>query len=46
MIAYPTDSCYALGCQLGNADGMNEDPVDPQLTTGTTSRWCARTSRS
>ncbi|HEY3980732.1 MAG TPA: L-threonylcarbamoyladenylate synthase [Streptosporangiaceae bacterium] len=22
VIAYPTDSCYALGCQLGNADGM------------------------
>ena len=22
VIAYPTDSCYALGCQLGNGDGM------------------------
>ncbi len=22
VIAYPTDSCYALGCQLGNADGI------------------------
>ena len=22
VIAYPTDSCYALGCQLGNVDGM------------------------
>ena len=22
MIAYPTDSCYALGCQLGNSGGM------------------------
>ncbi len=22
LIAYPTDSCYALGCQLGNADGL------------------------
>ena len=21
LIAYPTDSCYALGCQLGNAEG-------------------------
>ncbi len=21
VIAYPTDSCYALGCQLGNIDG-------------------------
>ena len=23
LIAYPTDSCYALGCQLGNAGGLN-----------------------
>ncbi len=23
LIAYPTDSCYALGCQLGNADGLH-----------------------
>jgi tRNA threonylcarbamoyl adenosine modification protein (Sua5/YciO/YrdC/YwlC family) len=22
VIAYPTDSCYALGCQLGSTDGM------------------------
>jgi tRNA threonylcarbamoyl adenosine modification protein (Sua5/YciO/YrdC/YwlC family) len=22
VIAYPTDSCYALGCQLDNTDGM------------------------
>ena len=22
MIAYPTDSCYALGCQLGNKEGI------------------------
>jgi tRNA threonylcarbamoyl adenosine modification protein (Sua5/YciO/YrdC/YwlC family) len=22
VIAYPTDSCYALGCQLGNKDGF------------------------
>jgi tRNA threonylcarbamoyl adenosine modification protein (Sua5/YciO/YrdC/YwlC family) len=22
VIAYPTDSCYALGCQLGNKEGM------------------------
>ena len=22
VIAYPTDSCYALGCQLGNLDGV------------------------
>jgi tRNA threonylcarbamoyl adenosine modification protein (Sua5/YciO/YrdC/YwlC family) len=23
VIAYPTDSCYALGCQLGNKDGIS-----------------------
>ena len=22
LIAYPTDSCYALGCRLGDADGL------------------------
>lgn len=23
LIAYPTDSCFALGCQLGSRDGMS-----------------------
>jgi tRNA threonylcarbamoyl adenosine modification protein (Sua5/YciO/YrdC/YwlC family) len=23
LIAYPTDSCFALGCQLGNHDGLD-----------------------
>ncbi|GAA3385093.1 L-threonylcarbamoyladenylate synthase [Cryptosporangium minutisporangium] len=23
LIAYPTDSCYALGCQVGNRDGLD-----------------------
>lgn len=23
VIAYPTDSCYALGCQIGSKDGMS-----------------------
>ena len=22
LIAYPTDSCYAFGCQLGNREGL------------------------
>src|SRR5690606_4561380 len=22
LLAYPTDSCYALGCQLGNREGL------------------------
>ncbi len=23
LIVYPTDSCYALGCQIGNKDGLD-----------------------
>jgi tRNA threonylcarbamoyl adenosine modification protein (Sua5/YciO/YrdC/YwlC family) len=23
LVAYPTDSCFALGCQLGNKDGLD-----------------------
>ncbi len=23
LIAYPTDSCFALGCQLGNSEGLH-----------------------
>ena len=23
LIAYPTDSCFALGCRLGNKDGLD-----------------------
>ncbi|GGL15509.1 threonylcarbamoyl-AMP synthase [Mangrovihabitans endophyticus] len=23
LIAYPTDSCYALGCRIGNKDGLD-----------------------
>jgi tRNA threonylcarbamoyl adenosine modification protein (Sua5/YciO/YrdC/YwlC family) len=23
LIAYPTDSCFALGCQIGNKDGLD-----------------------
>ncbi len=23
LVAYPTDSCYALGCQLGNKEGLD-----------------------
>ncbi|WP_331767756.1 L-threonylcarbamoyladenylate synthase [Embleya sp. NBC_00896] len=23
LVAYPTDSCFALGCQLGNRDGIS-----------------------
>jgi tRNA threonylcarbamoyl adenosine modification protein (Sua5/YciO/YrdC/YwlC family) len=23
LVAYPTDSCYALGCQLGNREGLD-----------------------
>ncbi len=31
VIAYPTDSCYALGCQLGNKDGMTRIRTIRQL---------------
>ena len=31
VIAYPTDSCYALGCQLGNRDGMERIRTIRQL---------------
>ncbi|MFE2443556.1 L-threonylcarbamoyladenylate synthase [Stenotrophomonas sp. NPDC087984] len=24
LVAYPTDSCFALGCQMGNRDGINQ----------------------
>jgi Telomere recombination len=36
VIAYPTDSCYALGCKLGNGDGFTRirsiRQLDPQPT--------------
>lgn len=31
LIAYPTDSCYALGCQLGNLEGLNRIKAIRQL---------------
>jgi tRNA threonylcarbamoyl adenosine modification protein (Sua5/YciO/YrdC/YwlC family) len=31
VIAYPTDSCYALGCQFGNKDGMERIRAIRQL---------------
>jgi tRNA threonylcarbamoyl adenosine modification protein (Sua5/YciO/YrdC/YwlC family) len=31
VIAYPTDSCYALGCQLGNTDGFRRIRAIRQL---------------
>ena len=39
LIAYPTDSGYALGARLGNRDGRDRIAADPaSSTTGTTSR--------
>ncbi|MCT2588904.1 threonylcarbamoyl-AMP synthase [Streptomyces sp. N2-109] len=32
LVAYPTDSCFALGCQLGNQDGINRIRSIRQLT--------------
>jgi tRNA threonylcarbamoyl adenosine modification protein (Sua5/YciO/YrdC/YwlC family) len=31
VIAYPTDSCFALGCQLGNRDGLDRIRAIRQL---------------
>lgn len=31
LIAYPTDSCFALGCQLGNRDGLDRIRTVRQL---------------
>ncbi len=31
LIAYPTDSCYALGCQLGNREGISRIRTIRQL---------------
>src|SRR3982074_3223335 len=31
LIAYPTDSCFALGCQLGNAHGIDRMRTIRQL---------------
>jgi tRNA threonylcarbamoyl adenosine modification protein (Sua5/YciO/YrdC/YwlC family) len=31
VIAYPTDSCYALGCQLGNKEGIERIRAIRQL---------------
>jgi tRNA threonylcarbamoyl adenosine modification protein (Sua5/YciO/YrdC/YwlC family) len=34
LIAYPTDSCFALGCRLGNADGMGRIREIRRLDSG------------
>jgi tRNA threonylcarbamoyl adenosine modification protein (Sua5/YciO/YrdC/YwlC family) len=31
LVAYPTDSCFALGCQLGNKDGLERIRAIRQL---------------
>jgi tRNA threonylcarbamoyl adenosine modification protein (Sua5/YciO/YrdC/YwlC family) len=31
LIAYPTDSCFALGCQIGNRDGLDRIRAIRQL---------------
>jgi tRNA threonylcarbamoyl adenosine modification protein (Sua5/YciO/YrdC/YwlC family) len=34
LIAYPTDSCFALGCQLGNKDGIDRIREIRRLDSG------------
>ncbi len=46
LIAYPTDSCYALGCRLGSRTGIDRSAPSASWTTGTTSPWSAVTSHS
>ena len=38
LIAYPTDSCYALGCQLGNRDGIDRIRTPTVFLRGCSSR--------
>ncbi len=34
LVVYPTDSCFALGCQLGNKDGIDRIREIRQLDSG------------
>lgn len=34
LVAYPTDSCFALGCQLGNKEGIDRIREIRRLDTG------------
>jgi tRNA threonylcarbamoyl adenosine modification protein (Sua5/YciO/YrdC/YwlC family) len=34
LVAYPTDSCYALGCRMGNAEALQRIREIRQLGTG------------
>ena len=47
LIAYPTDSCFALGCQLDNRAGTGADHGrSASWTINTISPWSAATSPS
>ncbi len=43
VIAYPTDSCYALGCHVGDKDALERIRRIATPTKTTISRWCAAT---
>ena len=43
VIAYPTDSCYALGCHIGDKNALERSAASARPTAIITSRWCART---
>ena len=43
VIAYPTDSTYALGCVLGDTDAQKRIRDIAASMTGTISRWFAAT---
>jgi tRNA A37 threonylcarbamoyladenosine synthetase subunit TsaC/SUA5/YrdC len=46
LVAYPTDSCYALGCQLDNKEGLDRIRRSDNSTANITSLWYAQTSIS
>ena len=41
LIVYPTDSCYALGCHIGDKEAMERMRAIRRWMRAITSRWCA-----
>ncbi len=46
VIAFPTDSGYAIGCSLANKEGLDGSGRFGRSETATTSPSCAMTSRN
>ena len=43
VIAYPTDSCYALGCHIGDKDALERLRRILRRIAIIISRWCVAT---